>query len=82
MPPSRRPKRSSSVRGAVACKGTGLPSSRSPVYEQIVQDFLERAAEDASIPDTLVQRLKSLFGQGAPKKEAFIAAFKADEDVE
>ena len=54
----------------------------SPLYEQIVADFLARAEKDESIPDYAVKNLKAAFADGPPKSAALIDAFSADDDVE
>ncbi len=55
----------------------------SPLYEQIVEDFLARAEKEDSIPKYLVKNLKAAFADGPPKTAAdLILAFTTDDDIE
>lgn len=82
MPQSRPRRRPRIAPEPVGCEVGEAPSSTSPVHQQIVEDFLQRAEEDSEIPDYVVRQLRRLFEQDAPKKDAFVEAFRADEDVE
>ena len=54
----------------------------SPLYDQIVQDFLARAEKDVLIPASTVKRLKAAFAGGSPKPTALVDAFSADDDLD
>lgn len=60
----------------------GPLATTSPLYEQIVEDFLARAAKDDAIPTGTVKRLKAAFAAGPPKPAALTDAFSADDDLE
>lgn len=53
----------------------------SPLYDQIVDDFLKRAAADDAIPGAVVKHLKAAFAAGPPKLAVLIDAFGADDDL-
>ena len=56
--------------------------SVSPLYEQIVADFLARLETDAAIPNSVVKRLKAAFADGPPKTAALAVVFDSDDDIE
>ena len=54
----------------------------SPLYEQIVQDFLARVEKDEAIPRHVVKNLRSIFGAGTPKSAELLVAFASGDDIE
>jgi len=56
--------------------------STSPLYDQILSDFLKRAETDDKIPTQVVKNLKAAFNDGPPKSTDLVKAFSADDDVE
>lgn len=56
--------------------------SISPLYEQIVEDFLARAEKDDAIPHGTLKRIRAAFAAGPPKAAALVDAFSADDDFE